>query len=150
MVLQYTEQSEGSVLNAKRSQNLNGIRTLLRAVSLQWVGYNAIDMIEDIIQKQIDALIKKREDQVLEKLASMGFTFSDEYEKRAFAKDRLTIVTHSDRPHEKHLFVDGKIPVCWWSDEPNFTVNGNTFTMTLGSPSNNDNTTNSDGPDANF
>lgn len=107
-------------------------------------------MIQEIIQKQIDALIKKREDQVFEKLAAMGFTFSDEHQKRKFAKERLTIATHSDRPHEKHLLLDGRTLVCWWSDEPHFTVDGTTFTMTLGSPSNKYNTTNSDRPNSNL
>ena len=83
----------------------------------------------ELIHTQINQLIKKRENLILERLAKLGHTFSNEIEKQEFAKTRLTLHTYEDKPLWKALFLDKThLIASWWETvefDGNIAICGN-------------------------
>lgn len=71
-------------------------------------------IINDLIETKIRELIKKREDQILERLAQLGHTFSNEIEKEEFARKRLTMRTYEEKPEYRELYLDDTHLIAWW------------------------------------
>ena len=71
--------------------------------------------MEEIVQNLIKQALKKRDSQILERLAQLGHTFSNEIEKQEFAKTRLTMHRYEDKPQWRELYLDKThLIASWW------------------------------------
>lgn len=78
-------------------------------------GLESFNLISELVNTQIKELIKKRENQILERLAQLGHTFKNEIEKQEFAKTRLTMQTYVDKPQWRELYLDKThLIASWW------------------------------------
>lgn len=88
-------------------------------------GLESFNLMSEIVNTQIKELIKKRENQILDRLAQLGHTFSNEIEKQEFAKTRLEIRTYEDRPQWRELYLDKTHLIASWWETVDF--DGNTI-----------------------
>lgn len=88
-------------------------------------GLESFDIMSDLIHTKIRELLKKREDQILERLAQLGHTFKNEAEKSEFAKTRLTMHTYEDKPQWRELYLDKTHLIASWWETVDF--DGNTI-----------------------
>lgn len=91
-------------------------------------GLESFNIIGDLVNTQIKELIKKRDNQILERLAQLGHTFYNEIEKQEFAKTRLTMHRYEDKPQWRELYLDKThLIASWWE-----TVDYDGTTMIFG------------------
>lgn len=91
-------------------------------------GLESFNLISELVNTQIKELVKKRENQILDRLAQLGHTFSNEIEKQEFAKTRLTMHTYVDKPQWRELYLDKThLIASWWE-----TIDYDGKTMTAG------------------
>lgn len=75
----------------------------------------SFDLMSNLVNSKIKELMQKREEQILARLAQLGYTFSNEVQKQEFAKTRLTIHTYSDKPKWRELYLDKThLIASWW------------------------------------
>jgi hypothetical protein len=78
-------------------------------------GLESFNFIADLINTQVKEIRKKRENQILIRLAELGHPFSSELEKQEFAKTRLTMHTYIDNPKWRGLYLDkNRLIASWW------------------------------------
>lgn len=90
------------------------------------------NIIDEIHNRLLNDLFYKREQQVLQRLAELGFTFHDNFEKNKFYKERLTLYTFQDKPYYRELILDGSKLIACWDDTPCIENDGQKITVTLG------------------
>lgn len=86
-------------------------------------GLDSFNVMSDLVNTQIKELLKKRENQILERLAELGHTFSNEIEKQEFAKTRLTMHTYVDKPQWREMYLDKTHLIASWWETVDFEGN---------------------------
>jgi hypothetical protein len=94
------------------------------------------NLMQEILKDQLNKIWYEREKQVLEALEKAGYSFSSQEEKELFAKTRLTMVRHKEKPNEVELFVDYFTPnkqlICWWDETVKIEQDGYNTNITVG------------------
>lgn len=73
---------------------------------------NIYRITEELTKKHIREVVKKREDQILQKLSEHGYTFKNKLDLEHFAKTRCVLEKYDNK--YRVLRVDGKIVCEWW------------------------------------
>lgn len=93
------------------------------------------DIQKSILEKAANEIRKQREDQVMDRLAKLGFKFETREQFYDFAKARLTLVTSEMNPNYFELYLDnGGICVATWWNTFKINQEENRFTILSGEP----------------
>ncbi len=94
-------------------------------------------IMNEIISQLAREVNQKRQDQIVERLLSVGYIFDSQEALFSFAKDRLTLVIDSGKPLYKELYLDfgtdKQMLVAIWNDQSNIDFSEpNKVSITVG------------------
>ena len=88
------------------------------------------NILNDLTKQVMSQLIEARENQIIEKLKELGYSFDTRKELEQFAKTRCKLFV-VEGSNIKTLLVDG-VPLIEWNDKISLNREGDTFNATLG------------------